>query len=225
MATTRLHSVGHSKATYAQFNLGLYSGEKTTRVLANHAELSAGLPSAPLWLRQVHGKHVVNAQNHIADIEADGCIATTPSTVCAVLAADCIPVLLCDEKGACVAAVHAGWRGLDADIIQQAVTQMPVPPKALMAWMGPAISQRHYAVGEGFRDQFLAKTIDYSPVFIKREERWYADLFHIARLQLKAAGIINVYGGKYCTFSDEQRFYSHRRDGQTGRQACLIWIK
>jgi len=224
ISTTRLHVKGHSQADYAEFNLGPYSGEQAEYVLANQAQLKKDLPTAPLWLQQVHGQRVINSQDHQPDIEADGCISTVNHQVCAVLTADCLPVLLCDRQGTCVAAVHAGWRGLAAGIIQQAVQQMPVANENMLAWLGPAISQQHYAVDQGFYQRFLALDDQYASAFILREGQYYADLYAIARCQLHTVGVQSIYGGEDCTFADGHRFYSYRRDGQTGRQASLIWL-
>lgn len=226
MSSTRQFQGGHSQGDFAQFNLGRNSGESQHIVEANRGALKTLLPSPPFWLQQVHGDQVIDAQNYIDNIQADGCIATGEHQVCAVLTADCLPVLLCDQAGGCVAAVHAGWQGLDAGIVAAAIKRLPVEPDSLLAWLGPAISQQHYQVGDDFRERFVKKDAGYDQAFIQINGRWHADLYALARRQLNLAGVTAVYGGDYCTFADKQRFYSYRRDGkQTGRQASLIWIE
>ncbi len=225
MATTRLYPGGISEGNYINFNLGIYSGDSPAAVSANRDKLAEDISGQPLWLHQVHGRSVIDAGEHFEDIQADGCAAFAPNQVCTVLAADCLPVLLCDRQGSCVAAVHAGWRGLHAGILQQAVMKMRVPSQSLLAWLGPAISQQHYAVDEDFRERFVADNADYAAAFARLSRQWHANLYDIARIQLDAAGVAGIYGGGFCTFADSQHFYSYRRDGQTGRQACLIWMR
>lgn len=225
LITTRRHSRGHSTDEFAQFNLGWRSGEASERVEANHAELAQQLPAQPCWLQQVHGNHVIHATEHVEDIQADGCIATGPGQVCAVLTADCLPVLLCSHDGDCVAAVHAGWRGLEAGIIGEAVRRMPATPDRLLAWLGPGISQRKYAVGDDFRTRFVRLDAEHAAAFVRLNGQWHADLCDIARRLLRQAGVSAISGGQHCTYTGAQQFYSYRRDGRTGRQASLIWIE
>lgn len=224
LSTTRRHPHGHSGGEFAQFNLGRRSGEALSIVTDNEQELCRDLPNSPLWLQQVHGNRVINAAEHSDDIQADACFATTSGQVCAVLTADCLPVLLCDRQGSCVAAVHAGWRGLHAAIIAEAVNRIPATPDALLAWLGPAISQRHYEVGDDFRQRFVDQNSGYTEAFVRTGGRWRADLQALARRQLNMAGVMHIWSTQDCTFADEQRFYSYRRDGRTGRQASLIWM-
>ncbi len=224
LVTTRRHPQGQSRGDFARFNLGLSTTESPRKVSRNRQLLRPQLPAAPLWLQQVHGKRVIDAVEYRDGIEADGTITTASWQVCTVLSADCLPVLLCDQSGSCVGAVHAGWRGLSAGIIQAAIKRLPVPGSRLLAWLGPAISQRHYAVDEEFRDHFVAQRLDYQTAFRHSAGQWHADLYAIARWQLRSEGVTQVYGGEFCTFADPQRFYSFRRDGRTGRQASMIWL-
>lgn len=223
-STTRRHPEGHSRGEFAQFNLGMRSGEAAEIVAANHALLRHDLPADPLWLHQVHGRHVIDAESHTEGIEADGCIAASAGRVCAVMTADCLPVLLCDRQGSCVAAVHAGWRGLYAGIIAEAVSRMPAAAGDLLAWLGPAISQRHYQVGDDFRQRFMDQDTEHATAFDQLADHWHADLHALARRQLNRVGVKHIWSAQDCTYADEQRFYSYRRDGRTGRHASLIWM-
>ena len=181
-----------------------------------------------MWLQQVHGCEVIDSMAHYEGVAADGCMTVEPNQVCAILTADCLPVLLCDHNATVVAAVHAGWRGLYSGVIQRAVAQMGVTPDSIMAWLGPAISSQYYAVNEDFRNQFLQQSSVYSEAFVFNKQ-WHADLYMIARIQLNQSMVQDVYGGEFCTYKDEQRFYSYRRAGHTGlaagRQASVIWLE
>lgn len=226
-ATTRHHINGHSEAEFANFNLGINSAEKTTTVCYNRSLLNEQLPDQPLWLMQVHGRHVIHNTTGQADApQADASYADTAGRVCAVLTADCLPVLLCDVTGTFVAAVHAGWRGLHAGIIAQVVDCYSSGRRSnLMAWLGPAISRQHYQVGSEFRERFIQSDSAYTAAFEQRDDGWYADLYQIARYQLEQLGISAIFGGNYCTYEEAARYYSHRRDqGRTGRQASIIWL-
>lgn len=183
------------------------------------------LPSDPLWLRQVHGAQVLAGEDYCEGAEADACIARTPGLVCAVLTADCLPLLLCAEDASVVAAVHAGWRGLSTGVIEACVAAMAVPPAGLLAWLGPAIGPRVYEVGAEVRAVFCAQDAAAEQAFLpRRPGKWLCDLYLLARQRLAALGVERVSGGEYCTFSDPQRFYSYRRDGLTGHMASCIWL-
>jgi len=194
---------------------------------------AAGLPSEPRWLRQVHGTHVVDADKvHGAEPEADAAISGVPGTVCAVLTADCLPVLLAATDGSAVGAAHAGWRGLASGVIENTVSALHrlAPGASLVSFLGPAISVPHFEVGPEVRDEFLAGHPDAAVAFRPgRGDRWYCDLQALARQRLAALGISDVSGGDLCTYADEGRFFSYRRDVQhrglasTGRMASLIW--
>ncbi|CAK0782327.1 polyphenol oxidase YfiH [Gammaproteobacteria bacterium] len=227
LSTTRQGGV--STGAYASLNLGDHVGDDSGAVQDNRQWLAkaANLPALPVWLRQVHG--VTVAENlhqppHQPGYEADAAITDQPGVVCVVLTADCLPILLCDQQGTRVAAVHAGWRGLAAGIIEATVERLGAEP--LLAWLGPAIGPNHFEVGAEVRAAFVAWHPDAALAFSPAPEgHWRADLFTLARQRLAACGVTAVYGGGLCTVSDPARFFSHRRDrGVTGRMASLIWL-
>ena len=224
LITTRAGGV--SRGAYAGLNLGMGSGDDAGDVARNRASLRQWLPAEPLWLRQVHGTTVAEAGNMEDRPEADAAVARRPGAVCAVLTADCLPVLLCDEAGTVVAAVHAGWRGLCAGVIEQTLRAMDRPPEALLAYLGPAIGPAAYEVGAEVREAFIAADPGSEAAFAPgKPGKFYADLYALARRRLAGSGVLMVYGGGYCTYSERERFYSYRRDGVTGRMASLIWIQ
>jgi YfiH family protein len=228
LQTTRLG--GASIAPYDSLNLGDHVGDKPITVAYNRQLLAPFLPSEPVWLNQVHGTMVVDAAVAGCRPQADACIAARPNAVCVVMTADCLPILLCDEKGSVAGAVHAGWRGLCAGVIESTVQAMNVPPQMLMAWMGPAIGPAAFEVGREVRAMFMAKQAQASEAFapvpgIGNEEKYLADLYLLARLRLAALGITRIHGGGLCTHADRNRFYSYRRDGVTGRMGSFIWLE
>ena len=183
------------------------------------------LPSNPVWLKQVHGVVVVNAASAPAGVEADASFTTSQHVVCAVMAADCMPVLLCDDKGEAVAAAHAGWRGLSAGVIEAAVAAMGVPAGRLLAWLGPAIGPAAYEIGAEVREAFLARDAQAETAFVQtRPGHWRVDLYAIAKQRLARLGVTRVSGGGFCTASDAARFYSYRRDKAVERMAAAIWL-
>jgi YfiH family protein len=220
--TTRAGGV--STGPYAGLNLGLRTADDPLAVEANRQRLRAALPGEPKWLRQVHGIDVVDA-DALSDIpEADAAVARAPRTVCAVLVADCIPVLLADRAGAAVAVAHAGWRGLARGVLERTIERLARPPEELLAYLGPGIGPGAFEVGPDVRDAFLAGDAGAEVAFAPRSPgKWMADLFLLARRRLARCGVGHVYGGRWCTHSDSRRFYSYRRDGPTGRMAALIW--
>lgn len=233
LSTTRLGGV--SPAPYDDgaggggLNLGDHVGDQPQHVSRNRAILCAGLPSEPVWLSQVHGTAVVD----VAAVppqqvpEADASLSATPGKACLVMTADCLPVLFCDAGGKTVAAAHAGWRGLAAGVLQNTVAAMRAAGAgALSAWMGPAIGPEQFEVGEDVRTAFLQQGAPdaFLPVAGK-PGKYLADIYALARHVLEQAGVRQVHGGEFCTVSDPARFYSYRRDGVTGRQASVIWIK
>ena len=222
--TTRLGGV--STAPYDQLNLADHVGDAPEAVAANRARLLQHVPGQPCWLNQVHGKTVVTLTDAPTERpQADAALTRTRGVVCAVLTADCLPVLLCDRAGSVVAAVHAGWRGLAAGVIERTVEAMACPPDQLMAWLGPAIGPQAFEVGPEVREAFVqpnpAAAAAFSP---GRAGKWQADLFKLARQRLASLGVAQVLGGGVCTVRDAARFYSYRRDGVTGRFASLIWL-
>ncbi len=225
LATTRLGGV--STGPYAGLNLGDHVGDEPQRVARNRALLRQGLrlPAEPIWLRQVHGCAVTEAGELAVDCEADAIIARGPGRVCAVLTADCLPLLLTDRDGTQVAAVHAGWRGLAGGVIEAAVGRFATPPSSLRVWLGPAIGPGAFEVGAEVREGFLGLSPQAAAAFVPLGQgKWLADLYLLARQRLAGLGVDKVWGGDLCTFGDPGRFYSYRRDGATGRMASLIWI-
>jgi purine-nucleoside/S-methyl-5'-thioadenosine phosphorylase / adenosine deaminase len=211
---------------YGTGNLGTHVGDDASVVAANRARLKAdlALPAEPIWLTQVHGARVLDLDRE-AEAAADGAVTSRNGVVCAVLTADCLSVLLADRAGRRVGVAHAGWRGLLAGVLPAAVTAMAVPAGDLVAWLGPAISQSAYEVGADVRDPFVAQDAAAAQRFERNSRgRWQADLFGLARDSLAAAGVEAVHGGGVCTFRAAQRFFSHRREGQCGRFATLIWL-
>jgi polyphenol oxidase len=192
-------------------------------MLATRRELlRTKLPADPLWLTQVHGARCVQAENSHVGVEADACVARSPGHVCAVLTADCLPILLCDDQGSVVAAVHAGWRGLAAGVIEASVRGMATPGDRLLAWLGPGIAPAAYEVGRDVLLEFAGT--DLKAFAENGNGKWLCDLYAIARHRLASVGVTRCWGGSYCSFSDHRQFFSHRRDGMTGRMASLIWI-
>jgi hypothetical protein len=234
-AVTTLRCGGVSEAPYQSLNLGDHVGDKLASVSANRARLQRAmqLPSAPCWLSQIHGTTLVDAaqfgqvsatSNH-QTVTADGSFASQAGIVCAVLTADCLPLLFCDRQGSRVAAVHAGWRGLAAGIVEGMVQTLNVPVTELLVWLGPAIGPGVFAVGPEVRAAFIKHHDLAQQAFVPIDKGHYlADLYLLARLRLQRIGIEAVYGGRWCTYSQAEDFYSFRRDGVTGRQASLIWI-
>jgi polyphenol oxidase len=223
--TTRLG--GCSQEPYQGLNVALHVGDDPKAVLQNRKQLviEATLPAEPFWLTQVHGTRVLDHPGASSSPEADASVAFEPAQVCAILTADCLPVLLCDRSGTKIAAVHAGWRGLRAGIIEAAVERLMIDPKNIMAWLGPAISVKHYEVGAEVFDSFKAD--EHAIGFVKTgTDKWHCDLYALARWRLKHLGLDTaaIYGGDYCTYADP-RFYSYRRSGLTGRMATLIWLE
>lgn len=222
LQTTRLG--GYSRAPYDTLNLGTHVDDDALTVAANRNQLNTLVPSEPVWLEQVHGTHVVLAESAGCRPVGDACIASHDNAVCAVMTADCLPVLLCDEHATVVGAAHAGWRGLAAGVLESTVQAMQVQPSSLMAWLGPAIGPQAFEVGEEVRAVFTAQNAAASDAFVTRGDKFLADIYRLARLRLNALGITRIYGGDFCTYSDSARFYSYRRDGRTGRMATLIWL-
>jgi purine-nucleoside/S-methyl-5'-thioadenosine phosphorylase / adenosine deaminase len=212
-------------------NLGLHSGDAPETVLANRARLGALVPQSPRWLRQVHGSAVVDAESIDTPAEADASTSVTPGVVCAVLIADCMPVLLASRDGRGVAAAHAGWRGIAAGVIQGTVRalrqRLADPGAALTAYLGPAIGPAHFEVGAEVLDAMRVKLPHAEDAFVRAggAGKYRADLFQLGRMALAQVGVSTILGGTDCTFGDPARFYSFRRDRVTGRHAALVWIK
>jgi YfiH family protein len=217
---------GISVAPYDTLNLGDHVGDNPLAVARNREFLNRLVPTEPVWLEQVHGTIVASADHASCRPRADACIARHRRSVCVVMTADCLPVLLCDERGTVVGAVHAGWRGLCEGVIESTVLAMGVPPLSLMAWMGPAIGREHFEVGSEVRDAFTRVQPQAASAFVGGErDKWHADLYALARLRIEALGISRIYGGNYCTFRERERFFSYRRDGATGRMGTFVWLE
>jgi YfiH family protein len=224
LITTR--NGGASTGVYANFNVGAGSGDDAEAVKQNRARLRSLLPAEPVWLRQVHGTKVVEADKAIDEAEADASFTRAANTVCLVMMADCLPVLLADASGSVVGAAHAGWRGLCAGVIENTVQAMYTDPAGLMAYLGPCIGPSVYEVGAEVRAAFCAVDPAATSAFVaKANGKWLANLPLLARQRLTALGVppTRIYGGTDCTLSDPGRFFSYRRDGASGRLAALIW--
>lgn len=228
---------GVSAAPWDALNLATHVGDVPEAVAENRRRLyaAAGLPAEPRWLRQVHGVAVADLDALPAAVipEADAAVSARPGTVCAVLTADCLPVLFAAMDGSVVGAAHAGWRGLAAGVLDAAVAALRARLSTgarLLAWFGPAISARHFEVGEEVRAALLTPDPAAVAAFTRgRADRWQCDLYQLARQRLARLDVKEVGGGSCCTYAEETRFYSHRRDVQhrglagTGRIASLIW--
>jgi YfiH family protein len=225
LSTTRGGGVG--RGAFASLNLAAHVGDDAASVAENRALLSAaaGLPSEPCWLNQVHGATAIDAAEWRPGIAADAAHTDRSGRVLAVLTADCLPILLCDRQNDWIGAVHAGWRGLAAGVIQSALAAFRGNRGQLLAWLGPAIGPESFEIGSEVRDEFLSAMPASHPCFRPAGgDRWMADLYGLARLALANEGVTRIYGGTWCTYRDADRFYSYRRDGRTGRMATLIWL-
>ena len=227
LVTTRAGGV--SSGPYASMNLGIRTADDPAAVAGNRTRLLRCLPQPPRWLAQVHGTTVVDADALTGSPtevpQADASVARCPGTVCAILIADCLPILLTDRAGGCVGAAHAGWRGLAGGVIANTVAHMPAAPADLMAWIGPGIGPTAFEVGDDVLQAFCADAPERKSAFksLPAAGKWLCDLPALARDALRRAGVTQVYGGDLCTYTDPQRFYSHRRNPVTGRMAALIW--
>ncbi|MGX9719349.1 peptidoglycan editing factor PgeF [Stenotrophomonas acidaminiphila] len=236
--TTLRHGAGGSLPPFDSFNLGNRSspeGDDPLQVQRNRDELQrlAGLPSAPHWLRQVHGTGVLRfdapptAQGVDAEPVADAAVTSQPGVVLAILTADCLPVVFAAGDGGEVAAAHAGWRGLADGMLEATLAAMRTPPAGVVAWLGPAAGPARYEIGADVRDAFLAHSADAAAAFTAtRPGHWRVDLYALARQRLQAAGMAPaaIHGGDQCTLADPARWFSHRRDRRSGRMATLVWM-
>lgn len=223
-ARVTLRAGGSSEVPWRSLNLATHVGDDPAHVALNRAWLRSQLPAEPAWLEQVHGTDCVVAEGMQALRVADASVSFMPDTVCAVLTADCLPVLFCSRDGSRVGAAHAGWRGLAAGVLERTVERLQVGADQLMVWLGPAIGPQAFEVGAEVREVFVADHAAAEAAFNQRGEKWLADIYALARLRLQRAGVSAIHGGGLCTVSDAQRFYSYRRDGATGRMASLIWF-
>ncbi|MGL5290479.1 MAG: peptidoglycan editing factor PgeF [Vibrionaceae bacterium] len=226
LSTTRAGGV--SLAPFAGLNLAHHVGDKLSAVEQNRNLLveKANLPAMPLWITQTHSTDVVTLpflQENAP--QADAVFTDQAGLVCAVVTADCLPVLFCDKAGTQIAAAHAGWRGLLDGILEATVAKF-TQPSDLLAWFGPAIGPQAFEVGAEVRADFIAADPRAKEAFVAKDELFLADLYHIARLRLQRAGVplANIYGGERCTYSEPAHFFSFRRANTTGRQATCIWL-
>lgn len=229
--TTLRGPVGFSEQPFDRLNLGARCGDREQSVRANRALLLtlAALPAAPHWLHQVHGtalhRFAGDALRAPVELQADAAVTTTAGEVLAILTADCLPVIFAAVDGSEVAIAHAGWRGLCDGVLEATVQAMDAAPGDIMAWLGPAAGPQRYEVGADVRDAFIACDRGAEHAFrATRPGHWLCDLYQLARQRLQAQGVCRLYGGEYCTISDVARFFSHRRDGRSGRMASLVWI-
>ena len=237
-AAATLRTGGVSRGTYSSLNPANHVGDDGDGVKQNRRIIKEmlDLPSEPVWLEQIHSNRAVKAEKSASLQQADASYTDEPGVVCAVLTADCLPLLVCSGDGTQVAAIHAGWRGLLAGVISNTVAAMRIPcrplqgksgaGKDLMVWLGPAIGPDCFEVGTEVRDAFIKKSAAFNDAFKKQSNgKWLADIYQLARVELTALDIANVYGGTHCTVTEHESFYSYRRDTQTGRMATLIWME
>lgn len=224
-STTRMG--GLSQLPYDSLNLGDHVGDEAQTVTQNRQRLvqQQGLPSTPCWLEQVHGCSVIEAGID-SRRQADASFSHQTGEVCVVMTADCLPLLLSDREGSCVAAVHAGWRGLLDGVIEATLEKTGVPPEQILAWMGPAIGPAAFEVGDEVYQAFIEREPSSASCFYtNRPGHKLADIYSLASQRLTAKGVAFIGGGQCCTVSDSARFFSYRRDGVTGRMATLIWLE
>lgn len=231
-----LRSGGCSRAPFESNNLALHVEDNASDVQKNRDSLvdSLALPAQPLWLNQCHGTDLVYVPQASQAASADGSYSDKANTVCAILTADCLPVLFCNQSGSQVAAAHAGWRGLCGGILRKTVATFKHSPDQVMAYLGPAIGPQVFEVGAEVLQAFLhsAQNAQHKQAVIAAfkavdgsADKYLADLYALARAELAASGVVEIYGGNYCSYSDSERFYSFRREPKTGRNASLVWLQ
>lgn len=218
---------GFSQAPFDSLNVGLHVGDDPNCVTKNRQLLqsSLGLKKQLLWLEQVHGNIVISADHPTNIFTADAIYSKKEHAVCAIQTADCLPLLICSVSSYCIAAVHAGWKGLNNGVIENTILALECPPRDLLVWLGPAIGPEAFIVGEDVVQAFIEKDHAAQTAFhyIGRN-KWQANLYKLAKQHLHKLGINTVYGGEYCTYTDQKRFFSYRRDHVTGRMLSFIWI-
>ena len=222
-AAMTLRIGGVSSSPFGSFNLATHVGDDLETVLEHRQLLKTelNLPTEPFWLEQIHSNAVIDASADLILSKADASYTHQKNVVCAVMTADCLPVLMCSSDGTQIAAIHAGWRGLATGIISNAVEALKT--KDLIVWLGAAIGADCFEVGDDVRDTFLKKSVNYESAFKAHENKWLGDIYQLARIELASLGVTQIFGGEFCTMTDTERFYSYRRDNQTGRMATLIW--
>jgi len=223
-----LRAGGKSEGKYKSFNLATHVNDETHSVNSNRELLDHFLPSSPYWLNQTHSIDVIELPS--LTLNADASYTRDKNIVCVVQTADCLPLLVTNKKGTMIAAIHAGWRGLLNGVIENTIHKMNMSPNELLVWLGPAIGQKHFEVDAYVKNHFCEKDQEAEKAFRAiSDQKWLADIYHLAKLRLKALGVTDIYGGSltddYCTFANEADYFSYRRDGATGRMASLIWIE
>ncbi len=228
MAYSSTRRGGVSRPPYDSLNLGTHVGDEPDDVAENRRLLAgmAALPAQPCWLEQIHGTRVVTLDGlPVADTRADAVYTRLAGQVCAVMTADCLPVLFASRRGDEVAAAHAGWRGLCDGVLEQTVSCFSALPEEIVAWLGPAIGPTAFEVGAEVRAGFVHRDPQAAQAFVPRGDKYLADIYLLARQRLRALGVHSISGGEYCTVSQPQDFFSYRRERVTGRMASFIWIK
>jgi polyphenol oxidase len=227
----RVHSTtragGVSSGPYASLNLAMHVGDEPAAVMENRRRVreAFALPAEPCWLEQVHGREVLVHDGSDAPRRADAAVAFEPGRVCAVMTADCLPVVLTDRRGSRIAVAHAGWRGLAGGVLEATVAALHCEPRELVAWLGPCIGPAAFEVGDEVREAFVDRAAANAAAFRPTPRgRWWADLPMLAELALRAAGVADVDVCGDSTYDDARRYYSYRRDGRTGRMATLAWL-
>lgn len=222
--TTRAGGV--STGPWDSLNLALHTGDDPASVHRNRVRLSDALRirRVPAWPRQVHGVVVADAATLSEDVAADAVLARHAEQICSVQTADCLPVLFASLDGRAVAAAHAGWRGLVGGVLEATVDALGHAPAEVTAWLGPAIGPEAFEVGPEVRSAFVTDQPEAAEAFRPGTgDRWFADIYHLARLRLERAGVREIHGGGSCTYTESDTFFSYRRDGTCGRMATLIW--
>ncbi|WP_342219767.1 peptidoglycan editing factor PgeF [Rickettsiella endosymbiont of Miltochrista miniata] len=226
-AYTTTRTGGFSQTPYNSLNIAVHVGDNLDDVSKNRQLLQKNfhLKKSITWLEQIHGKVAISADHPNTSLQADAVYSKTAQTVCAVQTADCLPLLVCSSSSYCIAAIHAGWKGLSSGIIETTIDALSLPPSDILVWLGPAISPQAFIVGEEVFRSFMDKDQTAESAFQPIENNlWHANLYKLAQQRLHKLGITSIYGGNYCTFSDKLRFFSYRRDHITGRMLSLIWI-
>ncbi|CAM4451231.1 MAG: Polyphenol oxidase [Legionellaceae bacterium] len=224
--TTRYYG-GTSQGSYENMNLGLHVHDNPINVIANREILRNLLPNEPCWLEQVHGKNIVIAQKYDTLPVADASYTLIPNQVCIIQTADCLPILISNQQGTQVAAIHGGWRSLVQGIIAETISKFNQPKEELVVWLGPAIGTSAFEIGMEVRDLFISQEKGMEKAFTpsQRTNHWYANIYEIAKLFLLKEGVTQIWGGNHCTYHENNLFYSYRRDGEkTGRMASVIWF-
>ncbi len=220
---------GFSRGKYSSLNLAAHVGDEARCVKKNRTLLvnELQLSGEPTWLNQQHGNTAIRLTASTEDnVQADAAYTMETGIVCAILTADCLPVLLCNRHGSCVAAVHAGWRGLLKGVLENALNVLPVDVSQLICWLGPAIGPCKFEVGEAVRQKFIDRDKRHQKAFRPgRPGKYAVDIYQISRNILVTHGVRAIFGGEHCTYTENERFFSYRRDGVTGRMATMIWLK